>query len=192
MNKNVFPATAVFLDRDGTINKEIGLLHKIEDFELIRGSAAAIKKLNAAGIRAVVVTNQPVVARGLCSEDKVKKINEKMEELLAEKGARLDAIFFCPHHEEADLGQYRKDCPNRKPNIGFFKQAGKKFGLDLKNCFMVGDQTRDIEAGKRAGCRTILLKTGFAGKDKKFNTKPDFECKDLAEAVDLIVRGMKK
>lgn len=183
---------AVFLDRDGVINREVNLLHRIEDFELIPGSAEAIKKMNDAGMKVIVVSNQAAVARGLCTESFIKKTHSLMIKLLAQKGARLDAVFFCPHHKNADLKKYRKLCPNRKPGTGFFKLAAEEFSLNLKKCFMVGDRQTDIVSGKNAGCKTILLDFGQEWAVGVRQAEPDFVCGSLAEAAEWILKGVKK
>ncbi|MBL7147269.1 MAG: HAD-IIIA family hydrolase [Nanoarchaeota archaeon] len=179
---------AVFLDRDGTINKSIDQLYKKEQFELLPRAAEAIHKINSEGIKVIVVTNQPVVARGLCTEKDVQRIHELMSKELNQFNAFVDEILFCPHHPNANLVDYRKDCECRKPKIGMLKKAAEKFDLDLKKCFMIGDLTQDIKAGKDAGCKTVLVKTGHAGKDKKYEVTPDYIAEDLYEAVNIILQ----
>lgn len=180
----------VFLDRDGIVNEEVDLLHKVEQLHLIPGVAEAIKRLNEHGIKVIIVTNQPVVARGLCSEQDVEKIHNALRLMLKEKGACLDAIYYCPHHENADLPQYRKACPDRKPEIGMLEKAATRFSLDLQQCFMVGDRTVDIQTGVNAGCKTILVKTGYGGSDGKHDVSPDYVCRSLRDAADLIIGNL--
>jgi D,D-heptose 1,7-bisphosphate phosphatase len=182
---------AVFLDRDGTINKEVDLLYKKEQFELLPGVGKAIKKLNSKELKVIVITNQPVIARGLCTEKDVNEIHKLMITQLKKFSAFLDGIFFCPHHPDANLESYRKNCDCRKPNIGLLKKAAKKFNLDLKKCFMVGDSTRDIKTGKAAGCKTVLVKTGYGGLDKKYDVVPDYVAKNLYEATNIILKHIK-
>lgn len=185
----------VFLDRDGTINHERGLFYKKEEFELLPGAIEAVKLLNKNGLLAVVITNQPGVAKGMYSETDVHSLHHHMIDLLAKEGAKFDAIYFCPHHPEkghADENpQYKIECECRKPGTSMLKEAAKKFGVELKNCWMVGDRTVDVKAGHNAGCKTILLRTGAAGKDGKFDVRADFECEDVLEAVKLIVAKIK-
>jgi len=181
---------AVFLDRDGVINEEVDLLYRVEQLRLLPGAAEAIQQLNEHGIKVIVVTNQPVVARGLCTEQDMEEIHEVLQRMLNEKGAHLDAIYYCPYHENADLPKYRKACPDRKPNIGMLQKATRQFNLDLQNSFMVGDRTVDIQTGINAGCRTILVKTGYGGTDGKYGARPDYVCKDLRETVDLIINSL--
>lgn len=155
---------AVFLDRDGTINKYVGFLRNIDDFELLDGVAEAIKKINASGYLAIVVTNQPVIARGEVSFEQLQEIHNKMETLLGEQGAYLDAIYFCPHHPhkgyEGERPELKIECACRKPKPGMLLQASKDFHIDLEHSWMIGDGENDVMAGKNAGCRTALIGTG--------------------------------
>lgn len=156
---------AVFLDRDGTVNKYVGFLRDIGEFELEDGVAEAVRKINASGYLAIVVTNQPVIARGEVSFEELQEIHNKMETLLGEQGAYLDAIYFCPHHPhkgyEGERPELKIDCECRKPKPGMLLQAARDFNIDLENSWMVGDGENDIAAGNRAGCRTVLV--GNAG-----------------------------
>lgn len=180
------------MDRDGVINEEVDLLHREDQLVLIPGAAEAVRRLNDAGILVIVATNQPVVARNLCTEDDVRRINARLEAMLGEAAAaRLDAIYFCPHHPETHHPDgnpaYRGPCDCRKPNIGMLEQARQRFGLDYARCFVVGDSTRDIQTGANAGCRTILVRTGYAGRDGACDVTPDFVADDLAAAADIIL-----
>lgn len=179
----------VFLDRDGVINEEVHLLHHPERLKIIPRAAAAIKKLNQKKIPVIVVTNQTVVARGLCSEQDVVLIHQRLKELLAKNNAFLDAIYYCPHSPKADREKYRLDCYDRKPNPGLFQKAAKEFKLDLKKSFSIGDQGRDILAGQQAGVGiNILVETGHAGKAALFQAKADYVVADLYEATELILK----
>ena len=152
---------AVFLDRDGTINKTNGFLTDINDFELIEGAAEAIKKINKSGYLAVVVTNQPVIARGDCSFEQLQEIHNKMETLLGKEGAFIDGLFLCPHHTdkgfEGERIEYKLDCECRKPKAGLFIQAQEALNIDLSLSYMVGDSAIDIKAAENAGCKKALL-----------------------------------
>lgn len=152
---------AVFLDRDGTINKYVGFLRNIDDFELIDGVAEAIRKINESGYLAIVVTNQPVIARGEVSISELKDIHNKMETLLGKEGAYLDAIYYCPHHPhkgyEGERPELKIDCDCRKPKPGMLLKAANDFNIDLPQSWMVGDGENDIRAGINAGCRTALV-----------------------------------
>ena len=155
---------AIFLDRDGTINKYVGFLRNIDDFELIDGVAEAIRKINESGYLAVVVTNQPVVARGEVSFEELEEIHSKMETLLGKEGAYLDAIYYCPHHPhkgyEGERPELKIDCDCRKPKPGMLLKAATDFNIDLSRSWMVGDGENDIQAGINAGCKTVLLSNG--------------------------------
>ena len=154
---------AIFLDRDGTINKYVGFLRKEEEFELLSGVAEAIKKINKSGYLAVVVTNQPVIARGEVTFEGLETIHNKMETLLGKEGAYLDAIYFCPHHPhsgyEGEVKALKIECDCRKPKPGMLLKAAKDLNIDLNQSYMVGDGENDIKAGKAAGCKTVLLNT---------------------------------
>lgn len=152
---------AIFLDRDGTINKYVGFLTKAEQFELLPGVTEAIKKINKSGFLAIVVTNQPVIARGDCTWDELRQIHDKMETELGNAGTFLDAIYICPHHKdkgfEGELPEYKFDCECRKPKPGLLLQAAKDFNIDLSQSYIIGDSENDIEAGKQSGCKDSFL-----------------------------------
>ena len=151
---------AVFLDRDGTLNKYVGFLRSADEFELLSGAAEAVKMINKSGYLAIVVTNQPVIARGECSWEELQKIHDKMETELGKEGAFLDGIYVCPHHKdkgfEGERPEYKFDCDCRKPKAGLFFQAARDFNIDLSQSIMIGDSDRDVEAGKNAGCMTSI------------------------------------
>ncbi len=185
---------AVFLDRDGVINQEVDLLSREDQLVLIPGAAEAIRRLNDSGILAVVVTNQPVVARNLCTEDDVRRIHDRLAAMLHDKAcARIDAFYYCPHHPETHHADgnpaYRGPCECRKPSTGMLDRARAEFGLDYSRCFVVGDSTRDIQTGVNAGCRTVLVRTGYAGRDGNYDATPDMVAADLSQAVDMIIAG---
>lgn len=152
---------AIFLDRDGTINKYVGFLKNIEEFELIDGVGEAIKMINDSGYLAIVVTNQPVIARGEITYMELKEIHNKMETLLGMQGAYIDDLFFCPHHPdkgfEGEIKELKINCECRKPKPGLLKKAAKKYNIDLGQSWMIGDSYSDIEAGRQAGCHYALL-----------------------------------
>ncbi|MBI4009514.1 HAD family hydrolase [Candidatus Roizmanbacteria bacterium] len=179
---------AVFLDRDGVINKEVDNLRDVKQLLLLPHVSEAIKILNRNNFLVIIITNQPVVARGWISEKGLNEIHQELLQRLKKQGAKIDAIYCCPHHPNASLVEYRKDCEDRKPNIGMIKKAGEDFNISLKNSFFIGDSTTDLETAKRAGSKSILLQTGYAGKDGKFKSKADFVVKNLYEAVKLICK----
>lgn len=172
---------AVFLDRDGVINKYVGFLRNINDFELLDGVSKAIRKINESGYLAIVVTNQPVIARGEVSFAELTEIHNKMETLLGEDGAYLDAIYFCPHHPDkgfdGEIPELKFDCDCRKPKPGMLIKAAKEFNIDLTKSWMVGDSDSDIMAGKNAGCSTVLI-----GESNE-----NMCASNLLEAVDYII-----
>jgi D-glycero-alpha-D-manno-heptose-7-phosphate kinase len=182
---------AVFLDRDGVINKETHLLHKTEEFELIPRSAQAIKKLNDLKIPVIIFHNASVVARGLCDEFQVQKLHKFMQKKLHKYGAHIDAILYCPHHPTAFNTEYIKDCSWRKPSTGMLETAAKQFNLNLSKSYVVGDSPRDILAGKAVNSTSILVKTGHGGKDTIYKASPDKTVKDLFEAVAIILKMEK-
>lgn len=155
---------AIFLDRDGTINKYVGFLRNIDDFELIDGVAEAIRKINESGYLAIAVTNQPVIARGEVSFEELEEIHNKMETLLGKEGAYLDAIYYCPHHPhkgyDGERPELKIECDCRKPKPGMLLKAAEDFNIDLSKSWMIGDGENDVKAGINAGCKTALIGQG--------------------------------
>ena len=160
---------AIFLDRDGTINKYVGFLRNIDEFELLPGVTEAIKKINESGFLAIVATNQPVIARGEVTAPELQKIHNKMETLLGTEGAYLDAIYYCPHHPHrgypGEIKELKIDCECRKPKPGMLFKAAEDFNIDLSQSWMIGDGENDVKAGKAAGSRTALIGTENYGQD---------------------------
>lgn len=152
---------AIFLDRDGTINKYVGFLTDVNEFELLDGVTDAIKMINESGYLAIVVTNQPVIARGEVSIQELQEIHNKMETLLGQSGAYIDDIFYCPHHPhkgyEGERPEYKIECECRKPKPGMLFAAAEKYNIDLSESWMIGDGENDIEAGKNAGCKVCAV-----------------------------------
>lgn len=173
---------AVFLDRDGTLNIYKGFLRDINDLELCDGAAEAVKKINDNGYIAVVVTNQPVIARGEVSENELREIHNKLETMLGKNGAVLNAIYYCPHHPDkgfdGEIAELKTECDCRKPKAGLLKTAAEDFNIDLAESFTVGDSQNDILAGKNAGTKTILIGNEDFGQD--------FTVRSLKEATDII------
>lgn len=168
----------VFLDRDGTINKYVGFLRNIDEFELMDGVADAIKKINASGYLAIVVTNQPVIARGEVSFEELELIHNKMETLLGKKGAYLDAVYFCPHHShkgyEGELPELKFECDCRKPKPGMLLKAAQDFNIDLAQSWMIGDSENDVKAGRSAGCQTAFIGNESYGQTVTASSLEDF------------------
>lgn len=177
------------MDRDGTIIRHIDLMRSKGDLRLLPGVARAINELNQLGFLVVVVTNQPVVARGLINSKEVDEIHGVLIRRLSGKGARIDGIYFCPHHPEATLSKYRLRCRCRKPEPGMILKGLKDLNINPKKSFMIGDALIDVVSGKKAGLKTILVKTGpgHARLDVKYkNVEPDFTVKNLQQAVKII------
>ena len=172
------------------INREVGDLRRIGDFALLPGASAAIKKINRGGYYAIVITNQPAVAKGFCTMDDVLAIHNKMETLLGRQGAFLDAIYFCPHHPDTGFAgenkKYKIACACRKPNTGMIRRAAKDFNIDLKKSFLVGDSTRDAKTAENAKIKFIGVSTGYNMKDGRFKLAGEpLMAKNLPAAVNL-------
>lgn len=179
---------AIFLDRDGTINKYVGFLRDINQFELLPGTAEAIKRLNESSYLVIVVTNQPVIARGEVTVAELDMIHKKLETELGKQGAYIDALYYCPHHPdkgfEGEVIELKVDCECRKPKPGMLFKAAEDFNIDLESSWMIGDGKNDVKAGKNAGCKTVLIK----GDGQDIDCEPDYTVVNLREAVEEIVQ----
>ena len=185
---------AVFFDRDGTINEEMGYINHIDRFMLLPGVAAAIQRINESGFKAVVVTNQSGAARGYFPMELIDQVHQKMIDLLKEQGAFLDGVYTCIHGP-AEEGRARS-CNCRKPGIALMKQAAEELKLDLQRSYVVGDRFKDIEMARNAGAKAVLVLTGYGKGELNFfgaSSKPqaDFVAEDLGEAVDWILADVK-
>lgn len=195
MKKNI----AVFLDRDGTINEEVGYLDSLDKLKIIPGTYEAIRLINESEMKAVVISNQAGVARGLFPEDFVKITHEYLQNALRKKGAYIDNFYYCPHHPTEGIEPYRQVCNCRKPAPGMLLQAAQDLNIDLTRSYLVGDRFNDMEAGKKIGVRGILVKTGFGqsllqddGPDEATpENKPDFIAADILEAIKWILKDKK-
>ncbi|MBN1470195.1 MAG: HAD family hydrolase [Syntrophaceae bacterium] len=191
MKKN----SAVFLDRDGVINEDVGYLDSLDKLKVIPGAYEAIRLINASGMKAVVISNQAGVAKGLFTEEFVRGTNDCLQKMLRQESAYIDKFYFCPHHPTEGMDPYRRICDCRKPAPGMLLQAAEELNIDLKKSYFVGDRFRDMEAAKKAGVRGILVKTGYGkellqddGPDKATpENKPDFIAADILEAVKWIL-----
>ena len=191
MKKNA----AVFLDRDGTINEEVGYLGSLDKFKIIPCAYEAIRLINGSGMKAVVISNQAGVAKGLFTEDFVKIINEHLQAALRQNGAYIDSFYYCPHHPTEGTEPYRQVCNCRKPAPGMLLQAAQDLNIDLTKSYLVGDRFNDMEAAKNVGAKGILVKTGFGqgllqddGPDRATpQNKPDFIAADILGAVKWIL-----
>ncbi len=192
MKKN----TAVFLDRDGTINDEVGYLDHADKLRIIPAAFEAIRLINESGMKAVVVSNQAGIAKGFFTEKFVRKINEQIQSELLARGAFIDRFYFCPHHPTDGIDPYRRICDCRKPEPGLLHQAAADLDIDLGRSYMIGDRYRDIETARRVGTRGVLVLTGYgrdlieeAGPDKADEiNQPDHIAEDLLEAVLWIMK----
>jgi histidinol-phosphate phosphatase family protein len=184
------PRAAVFLDRDGTLNDDRPFIARAADLELISGAGAALRRLREAGFLLIVVTNQPVIARGEASWAELADIHRKLEWELGKAGAFIDALYFCPHHPDAGFPGERPElkiaCDCRKPATGLIDAACRDFAIDRVASWMVGDSTRDVEMARRAGLRSVLVRTGNGGEDGRYEVRPDHVVADIAAAAELI------
>lgn len=182
---------AIFLDRDGVINEDReDYVKSWEEFRFIKGVRRALKKIRQSGIPVVVITNQSVIGRGLITENELSVIHDRMVKAVAKSGGRITKIYYCPHHPD-------DHCRCRKPRIGLLKKAAREMDLDLTKCIFVGDNLKDIQCGKRAGCRTVLVQSGQGeGSLKKILTgrtkiRPDWVCESLAAATAVLLGSLK-
>ena len=182
---------AVFLDRDGTLNELAGFLAHHEQLKLLPGAGEALRHLRQAGFRLVVVTNQPVIARGEASEADLAAIHAKLEWELGKDRAFLDGIYHCPHHPDGGFPGERSElkitCECRKPGGAMVDQAARDHGIDLARSWMIGDSTADIEMARRMGLRSVLVRTGEGGRDGKYQAVPDLVADSIAEAAEMII-----
>ncbi len=181
---------AVFLDRDGVINEEVNYLSQPEQLRLIPGAAEAIARLNRAGLLVIVVTNQAGVARGYYPEAQIEVVHAALSRQLAQASARIDRYYYCPHHPTEGLPPYRIECDCRKPRSGMLRRAANELNLDLLHSYMIGDTASDLIAGTRAGCRAILVQTGYGLKTQREwaeGFRPIYIARDLNEASQWIL-----
>lgn len=182
---------AVFFDRDGTINEEAGYIRDLNNMRLIKGAAEAIESVRKEGYLAILITNQSGPARGYYSEEWVKQLNNRVQDLLIEQGTRLDSMYYCPHLPDGTVPEYTKVCDCRKPEIALYLQAKDTYNIDLNSSFMVGDKATDVEAGHNAGCKSVLLKTGYGEQVLKgeYQTVPDADyiADDIVDACKWII-----
>ncbi len=185
------PAPAVFLDRDGVLNDNVGYVSRPEQLRLLPGVGEAVARLNRTAYRSVVVTNQPVVARGDCSEDQLADIHARLDTLLAGDGAYVDRLFYCPHQPDGgypgEVERLKFACGCRKPETGLIERAVRELALDLSRSWCIGDATSDMELARRVGMRFVLVRTGLAGRDGKHQGRPDFVAADLPAAIAFIL-----
>ena len=189
MRSSARPTTAVFLDRDETIIRDPGYLSDPNGIDILPGAAEAIRVLNESGIPAIIITNQSGIARGFFKEETLEAIHKRLTTLLAGQGARIDAIYYCPHHIDGIREEYRVACTCRKPQPGLLLRAAEDFGLDLMHCYLVGDKPIDIETIHKVGGKGILLRTG---ENMALKAIPDFMAASIKDAVNWILKDMKR
>ena len=182
---------AIFVDRDGTLNYEVNYLHNLKQLKLYPGIGESIRRLNHSEYKVCVITNQPVIARGGCSEDDLKQIHNKLETLIAKSGAYVDRVFYCPHHPDSgfdgEVLSYKIICSCRKPNTLMIDRAVSELNIAKDGSWLIGDTSTDIQCAKNSGLRSILVETGFSGLDEKYYVTPDFVVKDFSTAVNFIL-----
>lgn len=187
---------AIFLDRDGTINVHIPFLVNKEDFKLIDGVNEAIKLVNNSEYLCIVVTNQPIIARGESTVENLNEIHKRMETLLGKDGAYIDGLYYCPHHPdkgfEGEIPELKINCDCRKPKTGMLLQAAKDYNIDLSKSIMIGDTTLDIKMAENAGMKSILVLTGEAGKDNKYNVSANIVADNLLTAIKMILNERRE
>lgn len=171
----------VFLDRDGVLTREKSYVRTVEELEIFSYTYECIQRIKNKGYYTIVITNQSGIARGLFTEDELQKMN-----LYLKQETGVDAIYYCPHHPEGKIRQYRKICHCRKPETGMFEQACSDYGIDMERSFMVGDRAGDIIAGQKAGLWTILLESGYGTERLEKDVMPDYILKDLRMVVDML------
>jgi D-glycero-D-manno-heptose 1,7-bisphosphate phosphatase len=181
---------AVFLDRDGTLIREKGFICHFQEAEVFPFSPDALKIMNTSGFRVIVITNQSAIGRGICTESQVKILHSDLADYFAREGAVIDAFYYSPFLPDAPVPEFRRIDESRKPAPGMILQAARDFGIELSQSYMIGDSTRDIQAGKRAGCQTVLVLTGNGQKALKelgdMNLEPDWVGENLLAAISDI------
>ena len=189
----IYPNKGIFIDRDGVITElerydenNPSFICKIQQIKFIEGTFEALQLLKQKGYKIIIIGNCPQIARGLVTENRMKKLIQYIKNELRKNDADFDDYFYCPHHPTKGKGRYKIDCGCRKPKCGMITDASKKHKINLKESYVVGDRTGDIKAGKLAGCKTIGVKTGYGCKDPYNDSTPDFMVENLLEAVKII------
>lgn len=184
---------AVFLDRDGTINKEVTYLYRPEDLVILPGVSEAVKILHDNGFHILVVTNQAGIARGYYTVEDMHRLHQYLNEQLKKDGAWIDAFYYCPHHPEHGIGAYRKACRCRKPDTGMFEMAEQEYKIDKKHSYMIGDKRIDVQAGRNYGIKSILVGTGYGREERETSRRQgeepfyDFYSETLMGAAEFII-----
>lgn len=183
---------AIFIDRDGTLNEDVGYISDPEEFRLFDFAPEAVRLINNSGFLVIVLTNQSGIARGFLTEEILGRLHDKMESELAHRGARIDRIYFCPHHPEIGEPPYKVDCDCRKPKSGLILQAAREMDVNLKKSYVVGDRYRDMETGQAVGATGVLVLTGFGSEEARTPPanrlqQPEHVAENLVEAVRWIL-----
>jgi len=178
---------AVFIDRDGVIIEDADYAYRSEDLFFIPGALEALKTLSRTSYKIIIISNQSGIGREYFTESDYHVFTGTLLEKISDYGARVDGVYFCPHHPAQGIGRYKTLCPCRKPRIGMLTRASREHGIRLRGSWLIGDKTSDIKAGADAGCKTILVKTGYAGRDFQFRLKADLTVKNLNDAVRAIL-----
>jgi D-glycero-D-manno-heptose 1,7-bisphosphate phosphatase len=178
--------TAVFFDRDGTLIHDPGYLNHPDQVQVVEGAAEALKEFQVLGYNTVVASNQSGVARGIVTVEMLERIHDRLRELLAVKGATLDAIYYCPYHPDGVVPEFCKESDWQKPRPGMLLAAAQEMDIDLRRSWMIGDSDRDVEAGRNAGCKTILISSAHSETGHRHESKPDFVAVNLREAVNIV------
>ncbi len=184
---------AVFVDRDGTINEQMGYINHVSRFTFLPGTAEAIKLLNIHRFLVIVISNQSGVARGYFPIELVNEVHSRMKTMLEKEGAWVDAVYFCPHHPSGNVAEYRKACDCRKPATGMVRKAIDRFDIDLKSSYVIGDRLSDIEMAERLDLKGILVRTGYGRGEIEYllpgsTLRPVYIADDLLEAVKWIIK----
>ena len=178
----------VFIDRDGVIIEDGDYVHRIDDLKLIPGAVEGLKNLIAAGFQIIIITNQAGIARGFFTEDEYHAFSNQLLALLERGGVKIRAVYYCPHHPTEGVGRYKVDCSCRKPRAGMLQRAASEHPIETSSSWLIGDKTSDIQAGKEFGLKTILVRTGYGGKDAQCASEPDYVADDLLDAARLILK----
>lgn len=178
----------VFVDRDGVIIEDGDYIHRVEDLRIIPGAVEGLKNLFAAGFQIIIVTNQAGIARGFYTEEEYHAFSNQLLAILEKDGVRILAVYFCPHHPTEGVGKYKIDCACRKPRTGMLRRAASEHKIEASSSWLIGDKTSDIQAGKDFGLKTILVRTGYGGKDGQCASEPDYVAVDMLEAACLILK----
>ncbi|MEI8172251.1 MAG: HAD family hydrolase [Deltaproteobacteria bacterium] len=178
---------AVFLDRDGTINEEVGYLDNLDKLQILPEAFEAVRLVNQSGMKTVVITNQSGIGRGFFDEAFVGRVHEEMRSLFLKEGAVIDSFYYCPHHPTEGMGQYRQVCSCRKPEPGLLLKAAEDLDIDLGKSYMIGDMPKDVEVGQRAGAKGILVQTGYGKVADMGSIHPDYIAQDILDAVTWLL-----